>query len=124
MSKSSPTYWSKAVSSAAITCLALVFLFSGIACVEVQDAASKLKDTAGAAVEATVEATADAAGEVAADAVAKVEAVADGSAGGSIKVGDKFPALNLKDQAGKAFDLAATLKKGPVALVIFRSADW
>lgn len=117
MSKSLPTYWSKAVSSAAITCLALVFLFSGIACVEVQDAASKLKDKAEAATVEAVE-------TIKSEATTAIEAGSAGSAGDSIKVGDKFPSLNLKDQAGEAFDLSGTLKKGPVALVIFRSADW
>lgn len=45
-------------------------------------------------------------------------------AGGGIEVGQTFPAVKLKDQTGQVFDFAAALKKGPVALVIFRSADW
>lgn len=45
-------------------------------------------------------------------------------AGSSIVVGQSFPAVKLKDQTGETFDLSAALKKGPVALVIFRSADW
>lgn len=90
---------SKAVSSAAMGCLALLFLFSGSSFVQAQATATKPK----------------------ADATAKKDA---GSAGSAIKVGKKFPSLNLKDQDGKAFDLTQTLKKGPVALVIFRSADW
>lgn len=45
-------------------------------------------------------------------------------AGSSISVGQKFTPLNLKDQTGKVFDYDAALKKGSVALVIFRSADW
>jgi len=45
-------------------------------------------------------------------------------AGYSIVVGETFPTLELKDQSGEVFDMAASLEKGPVALVIFRSADW
>ncbi len=47
-----------------------------------------------------------------------------GTAGSSIKIGEKIPAFKLTDQNGKPFDLGQTLKKGPVALVIFRSANW
>lgn len=125
MSKSSPTRWAKAVPSAVVACLAFVFLFSGIGCVEVKDAATKLKDSAEAV------ATSQAAEAVEAitkgDAAGAVGAVTSGqssAAGASIKVGDKFPALSLKDQTGEAFDLSKTLQAGPVALVIFRSADW
>jgi hypothetical protein len=45
-------------------------------------------------------------------------------AGSSIEIGQTFPALKLKDQSGDTFDMTATLKQRPVALVIFRSADW
>ena len=101
MSKSSSNWWSKAGSSAAIVCLAVVFWVGSSTLVGAQDAAAKPKSKAGSA--------------------AKKDS---GSAGSSIKVGDKFPSLSLKDQTGKAFDLDKTLKNGPVALVIFRSADW
>ena len=101
MSKSSPKWWSKAVSPAVVTCLALLFLVASSSPVGAQGTATKPKPKAGSAAKAD-----------------------SGSAGSSIKVGDKFPALKLKDQAGKAFDLNTTLKDGPVALVIFRSADW
>lgn len=101
MSKSSPTWWSKAASSAVVTCLAIAFLVGSSTLVDAQGTATKPKPKAGSAAKAD-----------------------SGSAGSSIKVGDKFPALTLKDQAGKAFDLNKTLKDGPVALVIFRSADW
>lgn len=40
------------------------------------------------------------------------------------KVGQKAPALTLKDQHGNDRSLAEFLKKGPVALVFYRSADW
>ena len=101
MSKSSPTWWSKAGSSAAVACLALVFWVGSSTLVGAQDTSTKPKSKAGSA--------------------AKKDS---GSAGSSIKVGEKFPPLSLKNQAGKAFDLEKTLKDGPVALVIFRSASW
>jgi cytochrome oxidase Cu insertion factor (SCO1/SenC/PrrC family) len=41
-----------------------------------------------------------------------------------IKVGEKAPAFKLKDQAGTERELAALLKDGPVALVLYRSASW
>ena len=41
-----------------------------------------------------------------------------------IKVGEKAPEFNLKDQAGEERALSALLKDGPVALVFFRSAGW
>ena len=40
------------------------------------------------------------------------------------KVGDEAPAFTLKDQDGKERSLADLTKKGKVALVFFRSADW
>ena len=101
MFKSFPNLKSKAVSSAVVACLTLVFLIGGSSLVQAQATAEKPKAKAGSS--------------------AKKDA---GSAGSSIKVGEKFPALKLKDQDGKAFDLTTTLKDGPVALVIFRSADW
>lgn len=101
MSKSTPAWWSKAASAAAITCLAFMFLVGSSALVDAQGTATKPKPKAGSAAKK-----------------------ASGSAGSSIKVGDKFPSVNLKDQSGKAFDLSKTLKDGPVVLVIFRSADW
>jgi peroxiredoxin len=39
-------------------------------------------------------------------------------------VGQKAPGFTLKDQTGRDVSLAALLKKGPVALVFFRSAKW
>ncbi len=41
-----------------------------------------------------------------------------------LKVGSKAPAFTLKDQHGKEQSLGAMLKKGNVALVFYRSADW
>lgn len=41
-----------------------------------------------------------------------------------LKVGSKAPAFTLKDQHGKEQSLEALLKKGNVALVFYRSADW
>ncbi len=41
-----------------------------------------------------------------------------------LKVGSKAPALKLKDQNGKEHSLESLLKKGNVALVFYRSADW
>ncbi len=90
---------SKALSATAMACLALLILISGSSLVQAQATATKPK----------------------AKEAAKKDA---GAAGQSIKVGQTFPTLKLKDQNGKAFDLSQTLKKGPVALVIFRSADW
>ncbi len=39
-------------------------------------------------------------------------------------VGAKAPAFTLKDQNGKERTLDEFLKKGPVALVFYRSAGW
>ena len=41
-----------------------------------------------------------------------------------LKVGEKAPSFTLKDQEGKERSLDDFLKKGKVALVFYRSADW
>ena len=41
-----------------------------------------------------------------------------------LKVGVKAPAFKLKDQSDKDVALSDILKKGPVALVFYRSASW
>jgi cytochrome oxidase Cu insertion factor (SCO1/SenC/PrrC family) len=41
-----------------------------------------------------------------------------------LAVGEKAPSFTLKDQANHDVSLDSLLKKGPVALVFFRSADW
>jgi cytochrome oxidase Cu insertion factor (SCO1/SenC/PrrC family) len=41
-----------------------------------------------------------------------------------VAVGQKAPDFTLKDQNGHDVSLAALLKKSPVALVFFRSAEW
>ena len=41
-----------------------------------------------------------------------------------VKPGAKAPAFKLKDQSGKEQSLDALLKKGNVALVFYRSANW
>ncbi len=41
-----------------------------------------------------------------------------------VAVGQKAPAFSLNDQNDRDVSLAALLKKGPIALVFFRSADW
>ncbi len=41
-----------------------------------------------------------------------------------LEVGVKAPAFKLKDQNEKDVELSGLLKKGPVALVFFRSASW
>lgn len=41
-----------------------------------------------------------------------------------LAVGQPGPAFSLPDQNGRVVSLAELLKKGPVALVFFRSADW
>lgn len=41
-----------------------------------------------------------------------------------VKVGAKAPKFALKDQEGKDRSLDDLLKKGKVALVFYRSADW
>ena len=40
------------------------------------------------------------------------------------KVGEKAPSFTLKDQDGKERTLDELVKKGKVALVFYRSADW
>ena len=39
-------------------------------------------------------------------------------------IGQPAPAFKLKDQDGKEVSLDALLKKGPVVLVFYRSAEW
>ena len=41
-----------------------------------------------------------------------------------LAVGSKAPAFTLKDQNDRDISLESLLKKGPVALVFYRSADW
>jgi cytochrome oxidase Cu insertion factor (SCO1/SenC/PrrC family) len=41
-----------------------------------------------------------------------------------LKVGEKAPKFTLKDQEGTERSLDELLKKGKVALVFYRSADW
>jgi len=41
-----------------------------------------------------------------------------------LKVGDKATAFTLKNSAGADIALGDMLKRGPVALVFYRSADW
>jgi cytochrome oxidase Cu insertion factor (SCO1/SenC/PrrC family) len=41
-----------------------------------------------------------------------------------LKVGEKAPKFTLLDQHGKERSLDDLLKKGKVALVFYRSADW
>jgi len=41
-----------------------------------------------------------------------------------LKVGEKAPKFKLKDQKGTERSLDEFLKKGKVALVFYRSADW
>jgi cytochrome oxidase Cu insertion factor (SCO1/SenC/PrrC family) len=41
-----------------------------------------------------------------------------------LAVGQKAPSFTLKDQSDRDVSLEALLKKGPVALVFHRSADW
>ena len=41
-----------------------------------------------------------------------------------LKVGAKAPGFRLKDQQGQERSLDEFLKKGKVALVFYRSADW
>lgn len=55
--------------------------------------------------------------------VMTVTAAADDKRPG-LPVGDKAPAFTLKDQDGKERSLQDLLKKGKVALVFYRSADW
>ena len=89
----------KALSPIGLACLALLFLVSASP-LHAQSTTTKSKPTADSTKKAT------------------------SGPGSSIVVGEKFPSISLPDQNGKKFELAAALKKGPVALVIFRSADW
>jgi hypothetical protein len=41
-----------------------------------------------------------------------------------LAIGAKAPAFTLKDQNDRDVSLDSLLKKGPVALVFHRSADW
>jgi cytochrome oxidase Cu insertion factor (SCO1/SenC/PrrC family) len=41
-----------------------------------------------------------------------------------IKVGQRAPAFELEDQAGRKRSLSDLLAKDPVALVFYRSASW
>lgn len=41
-----------------------------------------------------------------------------------VAIGQKAPGFTLQDQNDREVSLAALLKKGPVAFVFFRSADW
>jgi len=41
-----------------------------------------------------------------------------------VRVGEKAPAFQLKDQNGQTVSLEKLLEQGPVALVFYRSADW
>ena len=41
-----------------------------------------------------------------------------------LSVGQKAPVFTLKDQNDRDVSLGSLLKKGPVALVFYRSADW
>ena len=99
MSKKLHSRFPRALSPIGLACLALLFLISSSP-LHAQSTTTKSKPTAGSTKKAT------------------------SGPGSSIEVGEKFPSLSLPDQSGKTFDLSAALKKGPVALVIFRSADW
>ena len=50
------------------------------------------------------------------------ELAAPGKSG--LAVGRPAPAFTLKDQRDRDLSLESLLKKGPVALVFHRSADW
>lgn len=41
-----------------------------------------------------------------------------------LPIGQRAPPFTLEDQNGKQVSLESLLKKGPVALVFYRSADW
>lgn len=69
------------------------------------------KDKAGSAAKAGSSAKADSS--------TKAQAFSPG-----IKVGAKVPAISLKNQEGEEVSLQSMLQTGPVALVLFRSADW
>ena len=41
-----------------------------------------------------------------------------------IEIGKRAPDFQLKDQLGKPIQLSKLIKKGPVAVVFHRSANW
>ncbi len=57
-------------------------------------------------------------------AILATDLVADEPADPGLAVGQTAPSFALKDQTGKEVALPALLKKGPVAVVFHRSADW
>ena len=57
-------------------------------------------------------------------ALARPEALVSGAELSGLKVGEKAPAFELKDQSGRTVKLVDLLKQGPVAVVFYRSADW
>ena len=61
---------------------------------------------------------------VAPDAEAQGKAKAESDESTGLKVGATAPKFTLKDQEGKDRSLEDLLKKGKVALVFYRSADW
>jgi len=58
------------------------------------------------------------------EAPAKVAAKKVTAESRSVQVGERFPNIELKDQDGKSFAMKTALAKGPVVLVVYRSADW
>ena len=58
------------------------------------------------------------------DAPAKAPASKATAESRSVQVGERFPNFELKDQNGKLSGLRKILDKGPVVLVVYRSADW
>ena len=61
---------------------------------------------------------------IAALSAARSVGAAEGQVERGLKIGEKAPEFKLKDQDGKARALSEFLKKGKVALVFYRSADW
>jgi cytochrome oxidase Cu insertion factor (SCO1/SenC/PrrC family) len=55
---------------------------------------------------------------------ARPEAEPGSEAEPGLQVGAKAPKFSLRDQEGKDRSLDEILKKGKVALVFYRSADW
>ncbi len=55
---------------------------------------------------------------------ARPEAEPRSEAQAGLQVGAKAPKFSLRDQEGKDRSLDEILKKGKVALVFYRSADW
>ena len=99
MSKTLKPRLPKALSPIGLACLTLLFLI-GATPLQAQSTTTKPKPAAGSSKKAT------------------------SGPGSTIEVGAKFPSISLPDQNGKTFELSEALQKGPVALVIFRSADW